>query len=472
MDIIDFYKKVANASGLTTDEGGNIYIEEPNGDLSPVEVDGKKLVIPTKEQIRNTVETDDNGNIVVNKTYFHPLRENLVKLESTSLTKLRKHMAFNLNWYTGVIIHNIMSYMVSPKLQKKPTKTELELMDKIAQLGVDDIVDDKTFQNYEKLMSAMLSDKPDESFIGLYIKRGGKIGSKKYNRVGVVFFPLYEALTASKDRKVHGVRLRIKDIKLFKCILEYIFPDISNPEAWMVGVDSKVAASTVALLGASQLVIDRINLMVKSYKKALTEDLEEIDTSYMTYLEDIEGKKGEIQSIPDIATTPTKQTTASKAVQQSTQVNNNVQTAQTPPVQHHAPTQPTQHQLPTGVTGREHKSKGGKVDPRELLYGKGYQNAPHMQPPYGQPGMIQQGFAPQMQQPMYNQSVPGYGVPTPSQAYNSYPQQPMPVMQPGYQQGYQQPMQQPMYNPPMPGMMQQGYQQPATVSQPGTMRKW
>ena len=85
MDLITLYKSVLEAAGAVADKDGFVSVNQKkiNGSPNfPLQVDGKRLVLPTQKQLQNPTWTD--------RIAFHPLYENAMRNESAVVAKLRQ----------------------------------------------------------------------------------------------------------------------------------------------------------------------------------------------------------------------------------------------------------------------------------------------------------------------------------------------------------------------------------------------
>jgi hypothetical protein len=310
MNLFEFYESILNFGGMEVSSDGYIKTSIA-GDPMQVLIGGKSLVMPTREHLATLVETKPNGLVEPVKIVFHPLRENVIRGEAADLRKIRETIALRFNASLSVLFEWLLRVANDPALQKRKNKELMSFMTSLSEASAkaqSKIVDDKTFKNYNMLLERGMKD-PDKFFIKLYIKRGGKIGKERYNRVTNVSFPFYKELMESEKRVVHGVKLRIKDVEVFKAIYRFIFKDIDNELAYLFGSTSEISPGLDSLLTASAHIANRINKLITTFKyveKGADLDLLTYNLDWVEFMEDLESHKAEIMAIPNHSTSQTE----------------------------------------------------------------------------------------------------------------------------------------------------------------------
>jgi hypothetical protein len=254
MNLIELYKQVISCGGWIADDDGFISMKLADLDPQPVLIDGKRLVLPLEYQLKHS----DTSKRVV----FHPLNESILRGESDVVTKLRMNINHRLNFVVGFLSISLMRLATSPAEHPslKPDQTVFLSMLKD--------VDQQTNEKLQKLAAQMTMGDASKSFSHIYVSKRGDINGRKYARVGVVSFPLYEEL-CKDEAEVYGVKLRKKDRQAIKALIEYILPDIDKPATYRRGSDSKVAPTLDALMKAVIAVGDPINCVIDLFKDRL-----------------------------------------------------------------------------------------------------------------------------------------------------------------------------------------------------------
>lgn len=273
MALNEFYKQVIENMGLYVSEDGFIY-SSGNKDKVLITNDGKPMVLPMKEHINSVFDKDEDGNIVVTKTLFNPIDEDVVKGDSPSLKKLKifaerrfSHI-FNI---TGLLL---LSLAANKDLQKKTGLEINKFLSSITQAqsqGIKNLVDDKSIDNWNKIYENTLK-KPNGLFT-IFLKKKGKYQGETYNRLAVLGSDTYdELIKAEKDDEVTGVKLRNKDIVIFKLIYNYIIEDFEEEGTMSVGSNDNESPAFISLMSLYLKLITRTNRLLK-YLKDINQEL-------------------------------------------------------------------------------------------------------------------------------------------------------------------------------------------------------
>lgn len=417
MDIIDLYKDMLAIGNMTADKEGCISGAYKKDDAVPVVIKGKRMVLPTENQLKNA----DWSNRVV----FHPLYEHAIRGESVVLTKYSNLVQIRINVVIGSLIDSLLQMAASNAEHHKLNPDQSEF------LRVTKNVDEKTLSAFSSLVRAMPVSDSKTNFVSFYLKRNGTADGKKYARVGVVSFPFFDELT--KDGEVYGVKLRQKDREIFKNVMEYLFKDVTNPSAYNRGSDSGIAPYLDALVCTFVAIIGPINDVIDLFGNTI-EGIDQLlfDADFITYFDRLNEMRAEINAIPMLpgneGTVINPGVAPEKAAPVSTTVQAPVQVVQAAPVVYQNWNQPpvVQHQPINPVT------ENGKLDFHAIM-----SNDPSFRTPaYGGAPMQQQQHIPRFAQ----QAVVGFDSPPmlqPQQQWNQQQQQ--------WGRPYQQ-QQQPMMN--------------------------
>lgn len=479
MKIIDIYRDVINYAGMSADEYG--YISFNLADLSaPTEIDGKRLTLPTRENLRAPE----------GKVFFHAFSENALHGESEVFRKYKQYLNTRINVSINYLIQGLLNIMLSNSIHAKLNPEQREL------LKLKGEPDNKTLANYTSWSIKASGENPESAFCNIYIKRGGIYKGEKNGRVAIVNFTFYNQL---KDGEITG--FREKDKPILNKLMEFIFPEINEDEYYNSPSNSMSAPYMEALLTSSFKIVSRINEVISIYKDFI-EDSEHVlfDTSWVDKFETIDSIKGLILEVPpQLGNEGTRSIIETKREEELSKMTPTQSAPQAPGTYQPTPTQqPTQSvvatpqvappapQMPTPAPKQERSSN--KVDFNTLM---GIQSQPQ-HPQYPQQGQMPYPH-PGQQYPTYpgqqpniatqiNNTPPSWLVEQDLRAREAafaQQQQAMAAQQamgypPMYQQG-QPPMQypQPGYGYPQQQYPQPGYGYPAQQQvpsyPPGTM---
>lgn len=284
MKILDLYKSLLKAASSVVSEDG--FVSKKFGDnTDPFLVKGKRLVLPTQEHLSNPDWKD--------RVVFHPLNENILRGESTVMEEFRAGLNANLHMTISMLMFSLLVLGTSASEHSKLTPDQSEFLSKVKN------ADEKTLENFQKLLKVMNVKQSNNVFVNIYLKRAGKVNNIAYRRAGIVTFPFYNELVGSTNHEVYGVKLRVKDVETFKNLFEYIFPQAATPEAYNCGSNSTVAPYLDSLMHAFMSIASPINDQITLMGSALEEvkDLM-IESEWVESFDNLEALLPEIRAIP------------------------------------------------------------------------------------------------------------------------------------------------------------------------------
>lgn len=275
----EIYRSILSFAGMQADSQGFI-TTGIDSRRSPAIINGAQLVLPMSAHLRNS---DPKARLI-----FHPLTENILRGESEVIAKLKSVINVRLNYTIGTVAVNLINLVASPEFHSRLSPEQQELLTSVSE------ADEKTQTNFVSVMVKGIKSSPERVFSNVYLKRGGTYKGKRYSRVGIVSFPFYDQL-AKND--LDGVR--VKDIKTFKQIFEFMFPDIAEPEEYNFGSESHVAPYLEALMRSAANVASRLNDLLTLYSEFIDEaDKISFDSEWMEYFQDLNALLPEIRKVP------------------------------------------------------------------------------------------------------------------------------------------------------------------------------
>lgn len=253
-ELLDFYRAVLRSASLEAEDNGAISAVTGN-DVDPKLIDGQRLVLPTKAQLSNPDWAD--------RIVFHPIEENILRGESKIIENLRRDMNIKVNLSAMSLVYELMTLAASKASHAKLNPDQLEILTLVPEAS------EKDLEFLRALFKKMPFDKPSESLVSFYIKRGGKAEGKGWRRLGVASFPLFTELT-SGEPKVLGVKppsTKVRD-NVTK-LLNYIIPNMNTPEIYNRGSDDDTAPYFDALLRLFRSIASPINDAVLLFANVL-----------------------------------------------------------------------------------------------------------------------------------------------------------------------------------------------------------
>ena len=456
--ILDFYTAACNAVGLVADNDGLVSSVRPDtGKQKPHKVDGKRLILPTKEFLRS--KDQDNYQA------FHPLSENLARGQSPVLQCLQQRVRANVVYYLIEIARLYMSVAVNADYQNGLPASWSDFLKETNE------ADAKTEKAFARVLTA--ATEAVNRLSSIYLRNGGKLGDKEYLRTCKVRFRIYEEIQTGKP---YGIKLREKDVTVMLAVLKAILPGIAEENYYSSGTNAGVAPYFTVLMVSYGHIATDFNKAIQM-AKLLDPDVKPIPLSYLPMIgkasiyyrqiPTLAGNEGKIidgledEGDEDSVATPTaeskppfdnaKKISAPKAAQSDVKLPARVPQKSEPAKEKPAAGvnwqdalrrqqqswQQQQYQLPqvqqnNGLPANDWRSVLGK-NPQQLQY---------------EQQMMQQQMAYQQQQQAYAQQQAQM---QPWQMQQGQPmnqwQQQSGWQQPGMQQGFQQPMQQQWQQP-------------------------
>lgn len=284
MKILDLYKDILAAGCLYADKEGLISAKI-KGATSPFLIEGKRLVLPTKEHL----QMSDWSNRIV----FHPLSENIHRGESKVLERFRNNINLRLNYTLGLLADQLFKLVVNVGGHKHLSPDQSVILSSVKN------ADEKAYTSFVHLIEDMGLTNKTKSFVNIYLKKGGVVDGKKYNRAAIVTFPLYEELMKNQ-KQVFGINITsVKHREAIKQLLEFILPGIDKPHHFDRGSESQIAPLLDCLMQGVMGIASRINDILDEYGQML-EGSDELRYSddWMEAFENLEQLKNEIRSIP------------------------------------------------------------------------------------------------------------------------------------------------------------------------------
>lgn len=273
MTLIDFYAKILQSLGLT-EKDGFIYVKDSKGGLVQLMDNKKQLVLPTKEQIENLIEEDEDGELVVARIPYNPLNEDMIKGDSISLKKTRLIIEQRIG-YNIAFVGELLLTLASNKDFQRKTRAELNtFLASISEAkapNIKDLVDKLSIDNWVNLYSKSI--KRATGIVSIYLKKSGVASDgKKYHRLATMDSPLYEELLkADKDTPVYDIKLRRKDIIIFKKLIEYLLPDMNSDNCVEIGSNDNECPAFIALYRLYLNVCTRTNKLIGLLKHVMVD---------------------------------------------------------------------------------------------------------------------------------------------------------------------------------------------------------
>lgn len=255
----DFYsKKILPAFPYAVDEGGLVSTLNPTGSMVPAMVDGRRLVVPTEQWLRDGFGEDYQP--------FHPLGEQLSrKGTSPVLQHMQKSAKAILAHSFITMATEMLKVAADQSLHKDLPPSCKDYLKKVKDADKD------TVTVFGKVMAAALKK---NKLLTVYLKHGGKHDGKVVNRLCVIRWPLLELLDGP-DEDVLGVRFSNKKHRAtISALLRLIMP-FGDTEEYSAGSISRVAPYFHAFLLAYHKTATQLNKIIHRYAQPMAIPIQE-----------------------------------------------------------------------------------------------------------------------------------------------------------------------------------------------------
>ena len=236
--VVAFYTSLLATLDIVANDDGLLEHSTSN---EPIMIDGKRLALPTKENIRLAGREE----VVV----FHPLSENVFEGMSEVFIELRHIVTAKLHKVIVYTAYTLLKLVLDKASHEGLSNKQMGTISNLSE------VDDKFLDSFKKLMNK-LEVTGNNQLINIFMKYGGTLKDTKYMRIAFVSFPLLELIEASEDYVIHDVKFRKKDMAILKAIFTTVIPRGFEKDAYSAGSSSSVAPYFSALLLAMCNVLE------------------------------------------------------------------------------------------------------------------------------------------------------------------------------------------------------------------------
>jgi len=253
-EVVDVYRRVLKSLDIV-DTDGLLSKQDIQGQLTPVTIGGKRLVLPTSDILRQSKWKEWQA--------FHPLCEDSVAGESPVFKRLKIYIDIHLTATAIALTLALLGIAVDKDRHGTLDPRAIGLLQRL------DNINGKAKDEFEKIRR-VLEATGDKKLIHLRVQRGGKVGDTTYRRATLVTYPILGEFDRDDD-VVFGVKLSSKKVKreiasLFRWILD-IDTDPLNRHS--KGSDAKQAPGLHSLLLAYASVQERFAYLFDVFKNEL-----------------------------------------------------------------------------------------------------------------------------------------------------------------------------------------------------------
>lgn len=287
-ELVEKYQDLLASMGLTIDLP-YVRLAESNGVETPVTVQDKPMVLPTRELLK-----ENNWDSL---QAFHPLAENPLRGESLILKKLRVLVAFHTTSVVLTLAEELLKIASDGALQAKLSPKASEFLSHVGD------VDAKTLKAMDSVRKK-ISVLGDHRLVGFYFSRPGDQRKDSYTRLCRVDFPIFDA-AADKEPTIFGVTMRHRDKKAILGVLDWlIYPkheeDADLSGFYNAGTRTLSAPYFITLMTAFKKLMHELNSKIKLFKKTIPDVVAETltDLSWADLIDDVDRYRDIIPALP------------------------------------------------------------------------------------------------------------------------------------------------------------------------------
>ena len=288
--LIPTYRSLLKYAKLDSTEDGYVVYRKKDGSQMPFKIGKQNAILPLAERLR---AINHEKEIV-----FNPLRELTFRAETEVYRAYAKALMIALNVTYGHVATSLFQITGSPDQHAGLSENQLNYVLALTE------ADEKTAVEFASTMVTGLKTSPENFFVSTFIRKGGEYEKKKYKRVGVTFFPFYEAL---KKKEGKWARLSKKNHTSFVQMCELLFPEMSVDEAYNFPTDSNLAPGFECLVKTTAKLADRLNQVMDDFSSLMPEAEElKFDMLWCDFLEQIDQLTLEVNKVPAQASNTTE----------------------------------------------------------------------------------------------------------------------------------------------------------------------
>lgn len=225
-----------------------ISILDPLGRPAPAKVDGKRLVVPTKDWLRKGFGDDYIA--------FHPLSEKISRLGTSQvLQHMQRQVKANLMFTVKYLTSRILEVAADSTLHKDIPPECSDFLKKLSGAKPD------TIEWFNKVVKAA---EKRSRFVSVYLKANGKFDGKTVNRICVIRFPIVEDLYSKDD--ILGVNVPKKQRPVLIELFKLVVPFGDSPTEYSAGTVERVAPYFVCLIQAFNKITTQLNSVIDKYR--------------------------------------------------------------------------------------------------------------------------------------------------------------------------------------------------------------
>lgn len=298
MNALDFYRSILPAAGLETrtvalpvptDNGvenidvSNIWYmlgKEPE----VLTVENNILVLPERSLLRL--------GIPETVTAFHPVCESPLRKDSAVFLRLQRCIMIRMNYVAAELIHGLAQFAATTDKHITASPAQAQF------LAENSKVDAAALKFTSKVLEKLRLTEPAERLISINTRRNVPREDRSHARGCLVNFPINE-FRVKTDHVLSVSASRERNRECFYALLDWVFPDNLELNAYSGYSDDLKAPSLAALLTAAGKIYGRINAVVDIFASQLTNpDSLKTDLTFLAGIDNLTKFRNELGELP------------------------------------------------------------------------------------------------------------------------------------------------------------------------------
>lgn len=257
MVILDFYRSLLEDLGYSVEDDGAIY-DALNEEAEFVEIGD--LELPLFLPTRDVLKRPENNFIA-----FHPLSQNVLAKHSPVFKIVRRQVLLR-TCRTLVVMLDELGKLTNDKERQKTLRPSQQKV--ISQFG-------ENFKRPYEILRALLKKgqkltDTDAAILSMYIRKGGKVGDRKFAQTCQVHFPLRDAMDDATSGTVVGVKIQTKrdreSLNSVKVLFDYVVGDRAR---YSEGSNVATAPNLDALLKSYYNLGRHLNMVIEEFEDVI-----------------------------------------------------------------------------------------------------------------------------------------------------------------------------------------------------------
>ncbi len=207
--LTEFYTKLLSDLGVYAADDGKLSYVVREGVTTPITVDGKRLCLPTRENLR---DLNLDSNVI-----FHPLSEQVVSGPSPIINALRDYITLRLTVTSSALAGELMTLASEPKRHAKLPSAARNILKVLAE------ADSKSVTVLNRVLDSV-SNTPETRMYNIYLRSRGTKDKPNGIRTTAVSWPILDDASSETTETFNGIKMdrKTKDKRLVVGVLNYV----------------------------------------------------------------------------------------------------------------------------------------------------------------------------------------------------------------------------------------------------------